>query len=60
MITRCYSYNESCPCVHCQKTCCSDMDVTDTDKLCKEAKEHCEKCALENGEPLESEVADSE
>ena len=49
MITNCCSYGEHCPCLDCAKTCCVDMgDMTDTEKLCEEAKEHCERCALKH------------
>ena len=47
MITTCHSYGESCPCVRCEKECCTNMYETDTEKLCEVAREHCEKCALE-------------
>lgn len=59
MITQCRSTN-GCPCRECGKGCCQDMWLTDTEKLCDKAREHCERCALEYGEEFESEVAENE
>lgn len=46
MITECYSKN-GCPCVKCGKACCIKPGggLTDTEKLCDEARVHCERCA---------------
>ena len=49
MIVKCYSYGSKCPCTRCDKECCiqqSDVDGTDTEKLCEKAKEYCEKTYL--------------
>ena len=50
MKTKCYSRSGDCPCIDCPDNCCIDNsdenDMTDTEKLCDQAKEYCEKCAL--------------
>ena len=48
MITECYSKN-GCPCMECEKECCIEYNtkLTDTEKLCYEARVHCERCAAE-------------
>ena len=54
MKTKCYSYSGNCPCGNCDKDCClvggiADCGgMTDTEKLCKKARDYCEKCAKEN------------
>lgn len=53
MIIKCYSYSGDCPCLDCDDFCCEESTenygLTDTEKLCEKAKEHCEKCALRFG-----------
>lgn len=47
MITECYS-RSGCPCLDCKKECCIESgELTDTEKLCYEARVHCERCAAE-------------
>lgn len=50
MKTECYSYSGNCPCINCNNNCCSESTdeygLTDTEKLCRKARKHCEKCAL--------------
>ena len=54
MITKCYSSNGKCPCLECEKNCCEEstdrISLTDTEKLCEAAREHCERCAMKAGE----------
>ena len=53
MKTRCYSLNGTCPCLACNRNCCEEStdeyEITDTEKLCGPAREHCERCAKEVG-----------
>lgn len=53
MLTECCSYDGKCPCLECDDNCCIENNnecdfMTDTEKLCEKAREHCEKCAKEN------------
>ena len=57
MLTECYSFGGKCPCLECEKSCCLHKK-TDTEKLCDEAREYCEKVALEHQK--KSEVTDNE
>ena len=43
IIKDCFSY-ENCPCLDCDKHCCVEMEVVNTDKLCERARIHCENC----------------
>lgn len=42
IIEKCKSYSGECPCVDCEEYCCCIESATDTEKLCKSAKEYCE------------------
>lgn len=52
MLTDCYSYGDGCPCLNCDEMCCLH-GITDTEKLCDRAREHCERCALEHEEKMQ-------
>lgn len=51
MKTKCHSRSGNCPCVGCHLNCCIESEdeqgLTDTEKLCDEARSYCEACGID-------------